>query len=108
MIQFQDSQDPMRKLVTFSLPVFDELVSVVGDFNGWDPTANPLEIAGDAKTTSIELEAGARYQFRYLGESGEWFNDDSLSDYAENDFGALNGCFEVPTGPLQDAMGAEN
>jgi hypothetical protein len=55
MIQFQDSQDPMRKLVMFSLPVFDELVSVLGDFNSWDPMANPLEIAGDAKTTSIEL-----------------------------------------------------
>ena len=64
--------------VTFVLSTVDwgEPVSVVGDFNGWDPLAMPLrKRSNGTRSASIELPSGESYQFRYLAEGGIWFGD---------------------------------
>ncbi len=50
--------------------------SVVGDFNNWDPHSNPMDRLknGNFKTT-VELEVGQHYQFRYLLDNGLWLNE---------------------------------
>ncbi len=81
-------------LITFTL-LTEEAVSVVGDFNGWDPHVHPLPLGGDGKrSTTIELEPG-RYAFRYLADGGRFF-DDPEADYLEaNGLGDSHGVIEI-------------
>jgi 1,4-alpha-glucan branching enzyme len=68
--------------VTFTLPVEEpaSAVSVVGDFNDWNPFAHPLRIrANRTRSASVTVPSGSTLRFRYLAEGGRWFSDDSLS-----------------------------
>lgn len=78
--------------VSFSLPV-DELqgpVSVVGDFNEWDPTATPMRRLSSSYVAAMSLEPGMRYAFRYFGPDAGWFNDSAAHDYEVNEWGDTN------------------
>jgi len=67
-------------------------VSVVGDFNGWNPAAHPLrKRANGTRSVSVSLAAGRRYAFRYLTEDGRWHDDEAASDFQPNEFGGANG-----------------
>jgi len=68
--------------VTFMLPMEEpaSAVSVVGDFNDWNPFAHPLRIrANRTRSASVTVPSGSTLRFRYLAEGGRWANDDSLS-----------------------------
>lgn len=83
--------------VTFSLPVtaVNGKASVVGDFNGWDPLANPMRKRGDVLTTSVTLPAGGRHVFRYLADGGRWLDVDGADDYEPNEFGTSNAIVDL-------------
>jgi len=67
-------------------------VSVVGDFNGWDPGAHPLrKRSNGTRSVSVSLPAGRRYAFRYLGEDGQWLDDDQAHEFESNGVGGSNG-----------------
>ena len=53
-----------------------EQVTLVGDFNNWNPTEHPLKPlkSGGFKTT-LDLEQGREYQFRYLVDGNTWINE---------------------------------
>jgi|APFre7841882630_1041343.scaffolds.fasta_scaffold113664_1 hypothetical protein len=77
-------------LVTFELPaeVGAARASVCGDFNAWSPDANPLAPREDGRfETTIELEAGRVFRFRYLIDGHLWENDWAADGYVPNDFG---------------------
>jgi 1,4-alpha-glucan branching enzyme len=66
--------------VTFVLPAAEPTgaVSVVGDFNDWNPHAHPLRKRGNgARSAVVILPAGSTIRFRYLAEGGVWFDDDT-------------------------------
>jgi 1,4-alpha-glucan branching enzyme len=66
--------------VTFVLPAAEPAgaVSVVGDFNDWNPYAHPLrKRANGARSAVVTLPAGTTLHFRYLAEGGVWFDDDT-------------------------------
>jgi 1,4-alpha-glucan branching enzyme len=66
--------------VTFVLPVAEPAgaVSVVGDFNAWDPYAHPLRKRGNGtRSAVVTLPAGTTLRFRYLADGGVWFDDDT-------------------------------
>ena len=66
--------------VTFVLPAAEPAgaVSVVGDFNDWNPYAHPLrKRANGVRSAVVTLPAGTTLRFRYLGEGGVWFDDDT-------------------------------
>jgi 1,4-alpha-glucan branching enzyme len=68
--------------VTFALPVEQAAaaVSVVGDFNEWNPFAHPLRVrANRTRSASVTVPSGSTLRFRYLAEGGRWFNDDTVS-----------------------------
>ena len=83
--------------VTFEIPPdgAGASVSVVGDFNGWDPAATPLARRGDKVRASVVLDAGRRYAFRYLADGGRWFNDDAADDYQPNGFGGSDSVVDL-------------
>lgn len=65
--------------VTFVLPEGDPAgaVSVVGDFNDWDPFAHPLRRRGNGtRSAVVRVPAGSKLLFRYLAEGGRWFDDE--------------------------------
>jgi 1,4-alpha-glucan branching enzyme len=67
--------------VTFTLPASEPgvPVSVVGDFNGWDPFAHPLRNrANRTRSTSVTVPLGSTLRFRYLAEGGRWFDDETV------------------------------
>jgi 1,4-alpha-glucan branching enzyme len=66
--------------VTFALPANEPAgaVSVVGDFNNWDPFAHPLrKRSNGTRSTVVTVSPGSTLRFRYLAEGGMWFDDDS-------------------------------
>jgi hypothetical protein len=68
--------------VTFALPADepDGAVSVVGNFNDWDPFAHPLRRrANRTRSAAVTVPAGSTLYFRYLAEGGRWFDDETLT-----------------------------
>jgi 1,4-alpha-glucan branching enzyme len=66
--------------VTFVLPAAEPAgaVSVVGDFNDWDPYAHPLRKRGNgARSAAVDVPVGVTVHFRYLAEGGVWFDDET-------------------------------
>lgn len=81
--------------VTFSLSkaaaAFASDVHLVGDFNGWDKTANPMSKQKNGSfAASLSLERGKDYQFRYLLDRERWENDWQADKYLRNEFGGDN------------------
>jgi len=67
--------------VTFALPIDDPggAVSVVGDFNDWNPYSHPLRRrANQTRSAAVTVRAGSTLHFRYLGEGGVWFDDETV------------------------------
>ena len=70
--------------VTFALPrdAPDGAVSVVGDFNDWDPFAHPLRRrANGTRSATVTVPAGRTLHFRYLAEGGIWFDDEAAAHH---------------------------
>ncbi|MFC1411562.1 isoamylase early set domain-containing protein [Streptacidiphilus sp. N1-12] len=68
-----------RTRVTFRLAEEqpDGTVSVVGDFNGWQPGAAELvRRRNGTRTVTLTFPPG-EHRFRYLATGGLWFDDDS-------------------------------
>ena len=64
--------------ISFVLPADEPpgAVSVVGDFNDWNPFAHPLRRRGNGtRSAVVTVLAGRRLRFRYLAEGGVWFDD---------------------------------
>ena len=78
--------------VSFSIPQewSDGAVSVVGDFNNWDPLATPLRKRGDVRTAAVVLEAGREYRCRYLDLHGRWHDDPEADGMRPNDLGGAD------------------
>jgi len=67
--------------VTFALPIDDPggAVSVVGNFNDWNPYSHPLRRrANQTRSAAVTVRAGSTLHFRYLGEGGVWFDDETV------------------------------
>jgi 1,4-alpha-glucan branching enzyme len=71
-------------------------ISVVGDFNEWNPEAavmNPLKDGSFSLT--IELEAGNTYRFRYFADGERWFDDVEADGQETGEFGASNNLIQA-------------
>jgi hypothetical protein len=75
--------------VTFKLPAdglppeaLSDAVSVVGDWNAWEPGRHELLSRRDgSRSVSVVLTAGRTYRFRYLGTGGQWFDDEQADGH---------------------------
>lgn len=89
--------------VTFELPA--EIVAgastglLLGEFNNWDrEQAVTLKRGRDGSMkTTLQLESGRRYAYRYLLDGGRWVNDLKATEYsAVQEFGVQNCVVHVP------------
>jgi len=84
--------------ITFILPVDTGPVSVVGDFNGWDPAVHPLKKRSNG-TRSVTIEAPpGRSCFRYLGEGGVFFDETDADLVEDNGYGGTHSVLVVDGG----------
>ena len=94
-IKKEYSTDKTICKVTFTIPKeiaeqFKE-ISLVGDFNNWDPKANLFSLIKDAVySVSVKLKANKEYQFRYLGGSQTWLNEIEADKHVPNSYGSEN------------------
>jgi hypothetical protein len=93
----------MATKVTFQLDaqIVSEATSglLLGDFNNWDiSNAVTLKKQKDGSLkTSLELESGKTYQYRYLLNDGRWVNDSTATQYNfDNIFQVENCVVTVP------------
>ena len=87
-----------RVRVWFYLPpeVNAQTAYLVGDFNDWDKTANPMKKKKDGTFyTALTLNAGKAYQFRYFLDGERWENDWQADAYVPSDLGVENSVVEV-------------
>ena len=78
--------------VTFTIPVemanLATQANVVGEFNNWSTSATPMKKSKTgAFSTTVDLEKGRSYQFRYLLEQSRWENDPDADGYLPAPFG---------------------
>jgi 1,4-alpha-glucan branching enzyme len=66
-------------------------LALVGDFNNWSITANPLTAGPDgAWSGAVTLDAGKTYQYRYYANGQDWHNDWQADGYLPNEHGSDN------------------
>ncbi|MFD9535360.1 isoamylase early set domain-containing protein [Streptomyces sp. NPDC060010] len=73
-----------RTEVTFVLPADAPPgpVSVVGDFNDWQPGVHTLTPRKDGnRAVTVALPAESAHSFRYLAAGDHWFNDESADTH---------------------------
>lgn len=90
--------------VTFDLPseLDIEEAAVVGEFNDWDESADPMRKDDDGRwSTTVSLEPGRSYRFRYHLGNGRWENDWNADDYVDNDFGGSDSVVQLPDAPSE-------
>ncbi len=104
---------PKTKKITFSLPA--EIVAdaaaglLLGEFNNWNKDQGfSLKKSKDGSMkTTVELEAGKSYEYRYLLDGGRWVNDENASAYTEvSGLGVLNCVVNVPAEASAEAKPA--
>ncbi len=92
MLKKQYLADQKTCKVTFTInrtgALGADAVSLVGDFNHWDQTANPMKrLKNGSFTTAVKLGCGESYQFRYLIDGKIWENDWDADGYETTPFG---------------------
>ena len=81
-------------LVTFMID--DERpVSVVGDFNDWDPYSDPfVEELDGRRYVTVSVPNGTVTCFRYLADGGEFFDDPAADRLEPNGYGQTHGVLD--------------
>lgn len=82
------SKDKTLCKVGFSLPedaaAGAKKLYLAGEFNAWKPA--PMRKAKGVFSLSLELPAGASYQYRYVTDAGQWLNDTEADCYVFNSY----------------------
>ena len=84
--------------VTFALASSDVSapVSVVGEFNGWDPYAHPLKKRSNGTLSAIvDVASGQTWRFKYLGVNGNWFCDPDADTVTNDEYDTLDSLLVV-------------
>ena len=84
--------------VTFAPPVseVDQSVSVLGDFNGWDPYAHPLKKhSNGTRSATVELTAGQALRFKYLAADGTWFCEPDADTVVHDEYHTIDSLLVV-------------
>lgn len=79
--------------VTFETSAFPEAktLSLVGDFNAWDPDATPMKQRKDgAWAVTLRLPKRRDFQYRFVVDGQTWTTDAESETTAPNPYGGVN------------------
>ena len=78
--------------VTFELPqeIEAQQAALVGEFNNWDASANPLRKVNGVWKTKLKLDQETEYQYRFLVNGESWYNDFEADKYVPNNIDGEN------------------
>ena len=66
-----------------------KVVSVAGDFNGWDTKAHPMRQNKDGVWTKAVMVFPGRYEYRFFADD-QWCNDPRSASKCANCYGTQN------------------
>ena len=83
--------------ITFNISAEAENLAVVGDFNNWDSAATPLKkLKNGSFKGQIHLDKDQSYEFKYIANGEQYFNDEQADSYRYNDYaGSENGVLNL-------------
>jgi 1,4-alpha-glucan branching enzyme len=65
-----------------------EKISLLGDFNDWSDSTHEMKMSKDGSfSTTVELESGREYQFRYLADGSNWLTEEEADSFVASGFG---------------------
>ncbi|MFG2752400.1 isoamylase early set domain-containing protein [Streptomyces xanthophaeus] len=73
-----------RTEITFVLPAGHPAgeVSVVGDFNDWQPGVHPMAGRPDgSRAVTVKFPVNERHGFRYLADGGHWLDEEGADGH---------------------------
>ncbi|MGF1505345.1 MAG: glycoside hydrolase [Chloroflexi bacterium] len=65
-------------------------VTLVAEFNSWERESLSMHRVDEHWELTVDLDAGEAYQYRYLVNGTDWFNDDDPDDYMAHPYGGEN------------------
>jgi 1,4-alpha-glucan branching enzyme len=82
-----DGRGNVRATFRLGYGVGGHEVCLLGEFNDWSSTADPMYCEGHDYVTELVVASGRAYRFRYLIDGDRWQNDWAADSYAPNEFG---------------------
>jgi len=85
--------------VVFEIDGFEDAseLSLVGDFNDWEPTRTPMKRRKDgAWTATMRLPKDQRYEYRIVVDGQRWMTDNDADAIVPNPFGGHNSVLILP------------
>ena len=71
--------------VTFDVTADAKKVFLAGEFNDWSQDATPMRKSKEGTfRTTLDLEPGKEYQFRYVTGENTWMNDEAADKFVAN------------------------
>ena len=83
------ASDVVRVHLTLTAPSALE-VDVVGDWNNWNPGAQPMKRLDGKWEIVLELQRGRCYQYQFLIDGTTWIPDPNGLAKVDNGFGGMN------------------
>lgn len=78
--------DPSRVVQFVLVAPNADRVALVGDFNGWDEHAAPMQRTGDAWTLAVPVSSG-RHVYAFVVDGARWLSDPAAPLAPEDEFG---------------------
>jgi 1,4-alpha-glucan branching enzyme len=70
--------------------------ALVGEFNNWNPSANPMKRKKDGSfSVALNLESGKQYRYKYYLDDKRWTTDPHADAVAPNIFGTQDSVVAV-------------
>jgi len=84
-----------RRKITFSFESSDAReVSLMGDFNNWNPKKHPMKKDDNGKWTKAVILPPGQYEYKFLVD-GQWKQDPRSDRICANKFGTYNNVFNL-------------
>ena len=90
MSKIKSKQNNRKQKVTFSIYSPDaEEVTLIGDFNNWNPKKHPMKKDGNGLWAKSVIIPPGQYEYKYLID-GEWKEDPQNILTVPNSYGTRN------------------
>lgn len=94
LIKRQNANGQVEVTFRIALDGIDRL-SLLGDFNHWNPTAHPLMRDAEGLWCGTVTLPDGEYRYRYIANGVDWLNDPQADGYVPNQFGGENSVARV-------------